>query len=156
MTVLNFHELAEQFCLAAGAPVPALVPQADGTLAFTAHIHDVDVTLTHDPLSHPGHAFVLVVFGPLPHGRELEATRQLLRANLLMLHAQSPAFSLNPLDDQALLQYAYPLVKASGPALLAALTTIVQCALHWRESFLLYPDDVAALPFLAAPQDMLV
>ena len=135
MSVSAFHELAAAFCAAAHAVLPPLSPNAEGIAAFTARLDEVEVSISHDMLNHPDHAFVLVMFGPVPEPQQARAWQELLHANLLMLGEGAPAFSLNPLDGQVILQYVYPLAQASGEGLLAGLQTAVAAAVQWRQTF---------------------
>lgn len=134
MPSTSFHDLAAQFCEAAGSPVPELQPNEHGVLAFTATVRSVDVTVTHDPALQPGHAVMFVTFGSVPRHRQLEVYRDLLHNNLLLVQAGSPAFSLNPFDDQVILQYMCPLLEASGATLWAGLQGVIDGALQWREA----------------------
>lgn len=135
MSVFAFHDLAAAFCAAARIPAPPLAPTTEGIAAFTARLDEVEVSISHDMLNHPDHAFVLVMFGPVPEPQQARAWQELLNANLLMLGEGAPAFSLNPLDGQVILQYVYPLAQASGEGLLAGLQTAVAAAVQWRQTF---------------------
>lgn len=135
MSVPAFHELAAAFCVAAQVALPPLAPNNEGVAAFTARLGEVEVCVSHDMLNHPDHAFVLVMFGPVPEPQQARAWQELLHANLLMLGEGAPAFSLNPLDGQVILQYVYPLAQASGEGLLAGLQTAVAAAVQWRQTF---------------------
>ncbi|MGE0332607.1 MAG: CesT family type III secretion system chaperone, partial [Ramlibacter sp.] len=106
----------------------------NGVLAFTATVRAVDVTVTHDPALQPGHVAMFVTFGPVPRHRQLEVYRDLLHNNLLLVQAGAPAFSLNPFDDQVILQYMCPLFEASGANLWAGLQGVIDGALQWREA----------------------
>lgn len=132
MPTTRFHDFAAEFCTAAGSPVPELVPNEDGVHAFTADVRGVDITVAHNPALGSSHVFVFVTFGAVPSGRQLEVHRDLLHNNLLGLQAGAPAFSLNPFDDQVLLQYMHPLVTGSGANLWAGLQAVVDGALQWR------------------------
>ena len=149
MPALNFFDLAAQFCRAAGTQMPAIEPDHEGALAFTARLRGVDFTVTQHPASSPDHAYVLVAFGTLPEGRELQAARQLLHSNLLMLHAQGPAFSLNPGDNQVMLQHVCALAEASGHGLLAGMASAAESALQWRAGFFLETEPVNCPGMLA-------
>jgi len=135
MSVSAFHELAAAFCAAAHVALPPLTPNNEGIAALTAHLGEVEVSISHDMVSHPDHAFVLVMFGQVPEPQQARAWQELLHANLLMMGESAPAFSLNPLDGQVILQYIYPLAQASGESLLAGLQTAVAAAVQWRQSF---------------------
>jgi hypothetical protein len=148
MPAANLQELVRQLCTIVDSPVPALSTDANGMLAFSTRLRDVDVTVTHHPTLHPEHAFVLVFFGPVPENRERAVLRELLHANLLLLHPGGPAFSRNPLSGHVVLQYVYPLAEASGQGLLSGLQTIIDSALQWRRDFFL---DQAALRVVASP-----
>lgn len=148
MSSISFHDLAAQFCEAAGSPAPELLPNEDGVLAFTAMVRAVQVTVTHDPALQPGHAVMFVTFGPVPPHRQLEVYRDLLHNNLLLVQAGAPAFSLNPFDDQVILQYMCPLPGASGTLLWAGLQGVVDGALQWRQAL------SQALPTAHAPLTM--
>ncbi len=137
MSVHAFHELAAAFCVAAQVALPPLAPNHDGIAAFTARLGEVEVCVSHDMLNHPDHAFVLVMFGPVPEAQQAHAWQELLHANLLMLGEGAPAFSLNPLDGQVILQHTYPLAQASGEGLLSGLQAGVAAALQWRRAFTL-------------------
>ena len=123
--------------MAARVPPPPLAPNSEGIAAFTAQLGEVEVAISHDMVNHPDHAFVLVMFGPVPEQQQARAWQELLHANLLMLGEHAPAFSLNPLDGQVILQYVYPLAQASGEGLLAGLQTAVAAAVQWRQAFAL-------------------
>ncbi len=133
MPLASFYDLAAEFCAATGSAAPELTPDPGGVVSFNVRLRDVEVFVSHLPAEHPDHAFVLVMFGQVPHERQWAAWRELLRANLLMLGAHAPSFSLHPLDDQVILQYAYPLSHASGEGLLAGTNTLVDEALAWRD-----------------------
>lgn len=150
MSALDFHTLAEQFCAAAGAPMPDLVPDAQGAFTFSALLRDVAVTVTHEPMGSPDHVFVLVAFGPLPEEHARQAALRLLNANLLMLRAQAPAFGLNPVDEHVLLQYALPLAELTGESLLAGMAKAVDSALQWRQDFFL-GDEASDMALAVAP-----
>lgn len=137
MSVPAFHDLAAAFCAAAQVTPPVLSPSAEGITAFTARLDEVDVSICHHMVNHPDHAFVLVLFGQVPEPLQARAWQELLHANLLMLGDGAPAFSLNPLDGQVVLQYVYPLAQASGERLLAGLQTAVAAAVQWRLAFTL-------------------
>ena len=137
MSVSAFHELAAAFCVVARVPLPPLAPNNEGIAAFTAQLGEVQVSISHDMVNHPDHAFVLVMFGPVPEPQQAHAWQELLHANLLMLGEGAPAFSLNPLDGQVILQYVYPLAQATGDGLLAGLQTAVAAAVQWRQAFTL-------------------
>ena len=134
MPLTSFHELAAQFCKAAGSPAPELQPNEDGVLAFMATVRGVDVTVTQDPALQPGHAVVFVAFGYVAQDRQLEVYRDLLHNNMLLVQAGAPAFSLNPFDQQVILQYMCPLHSASGANLWAGLQGVVDGALQWRQA----------------------
>jgi len=149
MPVSTFHALAAGFCAAAAVDTPRLWPDAEGIVSFTARLDGVDVAISHDAAGHPDHAFVLVMFGAVPSDREPAVHRELLNANLLMLGAGAPAFSVNPLDGQVILHYVYPLAEASGDALLAGLESVTAIALRWRQTLCL--ADMAVPTRLHAP-----
>lgn len=135
MSVPAFHNLAAAFCAAAHVTLPPLIPNGEGITAFTAQLDEVEVSISHDMVNHADHAFVLVMFGEVPEHQQARAWQELLHANLLMLGEGAPAFSLNPLDGQVILQYVYPLAQATGEGLLGGLKTAVATALQWRQTF---------------------
>lgn len=140
MPVATFHDLAAELCAAAGVVTPPLMPSADGAVAFTLHTQGVEIALSHDP-RHPGYAFALIAFGQPPQYREAEVYRELLEANLMMLGADAPAFSLNAVDGRVILQYPWPLAQASGDVLWVGLSAVVGRALAWREDFRLQAGE---------------
>lgn len=137
MTLARFHELAEQFCAAAGSPVPELAPDRDGWISFSVVVRDVHVAVACDPVAHSGQVFVYATFGPVPPQRELEVCRALLYANLLMLRVGSPVFMRNPGDGQVILRYARDPQALTGDVLWSGVHPLVDRALQWREDCLL-------------------
>lgn len=139
MTTLHFHELAAQFCIAAGSPIAELTPDGEGVISFSVVVRDVHVAVAHDPIAHAGLVFVYATFGPVPQQRELEICRALLYANLLMLRPTAPAFTRNPDDGQVILRYICPLADLTGSALWDGLQAMVDSALQWRQGWFLEP-----------------
>lgn len=145
MAATDFHDLAAQFCAAACLPAPDMPRDGLGVIGFNVRIQDVDITLTHDPVGDPAHAFVMAGFGRIPPGLELAALRELLGANLVMQQTGGPVFCRRPASGEIVLQYACALADASGEGLLAGLKTIAAMALKWQaDNFMLTGDE--ALP----------
>ncbi len=145
MTVSSFHDLAADFCTAAGAAMPLLTPDPAGVVSFNLQWQGVEIFISHVPADHPDHAFVLALFGQVPQAQQPAVWRELLRANLLLLGPDAPAFSLHPVDDQVILQYTWPLARSSGQGLLAGVQRMAEQALLWRRDFCL-DDSAPALP----------
>lgn len=145
MSSTSFHDFTALFCEAAGSAVPELRPSENGLYAFTTTVRAVDVTVTHDPATRPGYAVVFVMFGKVPQGRQLEVYRDLLNSNLLLVHAGAPAFSLNPHDDQVILQQMQPLVPGAGAQFWAGLQGVVDSALQWRDALSPGPRDCPSM-----------
>lgn len=112
--------------------LPPLDPDGCGGLGLRMEIDGIAVSVMHYPAHFPEHAFVLVVFGPVPASAEAEVFRELLDANMAMLRPGAPAFARDPTDGQIVLQASCALSQTGGEALLSGIRAAVGKAIEWR------------------------
>lgn len=145
MAVASFQALYDGVCAVFGLEAPQLQPDALGITGFTLRVQEVDVSVVQAPDGSAPAAFVLVEFGTPPPGRELETWHALLNANFLMLGANAPNFSRNPVSGEVVLQYACPLQDATPEGLGQSIERIADVAARWRQDYFL-ADDSPPLP----------
>lgn len=137
MAVANFQALCEGVCAVFGIDAPQLQPDAMGITGFTLRVQDVDISVVQAPEGTAPAAFVLVEFGPPSPERELETWHALLDANFLMLGANAPSFSRNPVSGEVVLQYACALADATPEGLCQSIEHIAAVAVRWRQDYFL-------------------
>lgn len=137
MAVASFQALCEQVCTIFGVAPPDLQADLAGLTGFTLQLGDVEVCVAQAPGGPMPAVFVLVEFGPPPAGRELQTWHALLDANFLMLGANAPGFSRNPVTGDVVLQYACTLNEATPEGLCASIRAIADVATHWRQGHFL-------------------
>jgi hypothetical protein len=137
MDVSRFESLCEAMCEAAACRMPPVARGDDGAAAIALSLKGVEVTLAYDPARGRGHAFVLVRFGALPQGRELQACTALLRTNCLMLRVGAPSFGSDSRTHDILLQHVIALDDVSPVDLYQAIAGFVDVAARWQETFFL-------------------
>ncbi len=149
MTVASFQALCEGVCAIFGVAPPDLQPDMTGLTGFTLQLRGVDLCVAQAPSGPVPAVFVLVEFGAPPVGRELQTWHALLDANFLMLGANAPGFSRNPVTGDVVLQYACALHEATPEGLCASIRAIADVAARWRKDYFL--DGMPAQEPKAAP-----
>lgn len=137
MAVTNFQTLCDGVCGVFGIEAPQLQPDAMGITGFTLRVQEVDISVVQAPEGSPPAAFVLVEFGAPPPERELETWHALLDANFLMLGANAPSFSRNPVSGEVVLQYACAFENATPEGLCQSIEHIAEVAVRWRKDYFL-------------------
>lgn len=153
MAVASFQVLCEGVCGIFGVQPPGLQPDANGLTGFTLQLRGVDISVVEAPAGASPEVFVLVEFGAPPAGRELETWHALLDANFLMLGANAPSFSRNPVTGDVVLQYASTLHDATCEALCESIRAIADVAARWRQDYFLGAIPPGDAPSATAPAD---
>ncbi len=153
MAVASFQVLCEGVCGIFGVPLPPLQPDANGMTGFTLQLRGVDISVVEAPTGTAPAVFVLVEFGPPPAGRALQIWHALLDANFLMLEANAPSFSRNPVTGDVVLQYASTLHDANCEALCESICAIAEVAARWRQDYFLGEAAPAGTPPPEPPLD---
>ena len=143
MTYLRFLDFADALCTIAGAATPPLEPDANGMLTFHMILHDVAVNITtivaDENINGQDDAFILVTFGPIPAGQELEVLTLLAEANFTMLGADMPVLGLNPGTAQVVLRQRVVLAETDPASTYESILRLVDLALDWRANPTLAP-----------------
>ena len=140
MAVASFQVLCEGVCEIFGVTPPPLQPDANGLTGFTLQLQGVDISVVEAPTGPGGPspaALVLVEFGVPPPERELQTWHALLDANFLMLDANAPSFSRNPMTGEVVLQHACTLHDTTCEDLCGRLLAIAEVAVRWRRDYFL-------------------
>ena len=151
MAVASFQVLCEGVCSLFGAAVPELQPDANAMTGFTLQVRGVDISVVEAPHGTAPAVFVLVEFGAPPAGRELQTWHALLDANFLMLEANAPSFSRNPVTGDVVLQYASTLHDATCEALCESICAIAEVAARWRQDYFLGDASPPGMAASASP-----
>ncbi|HVZ46012.1 MAG TPA: CesT family type III secretion system chaperone [Ramlibacter sp.] len=139
MAIADIEELCKGFCELAGAAPPALTRGADGTRAATIRMEGVDVAMQQFADRYEDIVFLAADLGEPPAGRELEAWRLLMEANLRMTGTSAPSFSRSPVTGRAVLHWPCPLMEATVTDFRRRVIALVEAARQWREDHFL--DD---------------
>jgi hypothetical protein len=145
MTYLRFLEFADALCTVAGAATPLFEPEASGMLTFHMILHDVAVNITTivagEAMAAQDDAFILVTFGDIPAGQELEVLTLLAEANFTMVGVDMPVFGLNPATRQVVLRQRVVLAETDPVSAFEFIVRLVDLALDWRANPTLAPVD---------------
>lgn len=153
MAIASFQVLCEGVCEIFGVTPPALQPDTIGLTGFTLQLQGVDISVVEAPSGSEPAAFMLVEFGAPPAGRELQTWHALLDANFLMLGANAPSFSRNPVTGEVVLQHACTLHDATCEALCHRIRAIAEVAARWRQDYFLGDTPSGNTPPADARQD---
>ncbi|MBC5766295.1 CesT family type III secretion system chaperone [Ramlibacter albus] len=134
MAVASLEELCAGLCEILGVPPPRLGIDEHGRVAFHVVLRGVTVNLVHCPQSEPEHVFVLFDMGPV--GSEgpsaIGELQALLASNYQLLSTHAPVVSRNPETGDAVLQYVYPLFRATSSGVHALIDAGVDWVSNWR------------------------
>jgi hypothetical protein len=123
----KFIKTIEDFCAACGLEDPERILHG-GPIA----VDEVVFSLIHSENIDPDLLFVYSEFGDLPAGREAQACRALLEANLLLYTGKGPAFTVSPETGRVVFAEHFRLDEISGEQLRDALTRTADQAKKWR------------------------
>ncbi|CAN5664280.1 hypothetical protein BH11PSE7_BH11PSE7_20220 [soil metagenome] len=142
---LRFLEFAHALCASAGAATPPLEPDANGMITFHMILHDVAVNITSliagEALTAQEDAFILVTFGDIPAGQELDVLTLLAEANFTMVGADMPVFGMNPATRQIVLRQRVVLAQTNAASAFEFIVRMVDLVLDWRANPMLAPVD---------------
>jgi hypothetical protein len=129
----HFRRLYRDLCGACGQIAPPWPAGSEELLYFPLSIDEMDVSVAHAPLRHPGCAIVLLDFGTRG-GLGPEDAMRCMEANFeLISHPMAPVFSRDGSSGSHFLQYAYPLTEECAPKLLGQLGAWARFGRQWRE-----------------------
>lgn len=147
MAVATFDALCTGLCELLGVRPPALQADDQGLVAFHILLHGQAVNIVHRPHQHPEHAFILFELGPLGQSGDGHAeTQALLDANFDLFQLHAPAFSRNPANGEAVLQFIVPLFDATPESLRELVEEGAAWSADWRSQ--LARNDEADAPVL--------
>ncbi len=105
-------------------------------------VNDVVFSLIHNDAIHPDMVFIYCDFGDVPIGREAEAYRALLEANLYLYTGIGPAFTVSNETGRVLLAHHYFMHDGQNmpSELREVLVDLSTKALAWRADHFLIKD----------------
>lgn len=139
MPIANFEQLCNGVGDVAGLKPPALSPDENGTQAFTVRLRDVDVSVLNFCEESADTAYLVAALGPMPPERAMGGWLALLHANGALAGLNAPAFSRNPDNGEALLQWACPLHALNVQEVYKRISDLADVAQQWRSDYFL--DD---------------
>jgi hypothetical protein len=145
----SFRHLIEGFCKFCGLDDPGRI--LDGG-AIT--VNDVVFSLIHSEKVNPDLLFIYCDFGDVPVGRQAEAYRMLLEANLFLYTGNGPTFTISGESKRVIFADQYRLDQKSDPEELhSIMVAIAAKAVAWRVDHFLptHPQNRARLPSSRLP-----
>jgi len=133
MPFATFEQFGAELCSAARVPLPDLQPDRSGLLAFRLAVRDVMVDLLHWTSPDNDDVFILVTFGAIQPGKELETMRLLAEANFECLSSQAPVFGSLPNGDVVMRQLI-SLRKAIASETLSMIGRFASLVRQWRQN----------------------
>lgn len=100
MSLMDFKDLCTSLCELVGAQAPDLVPDSNGTLAFTVTVDDVDTGVVLDDSGPEPGALLVTVLGTPEEAGELQLLRGLLDTNFIVSGVGAPSFVRNPVTGE--------------------------------------------------------
>lgn len=132
MSNLQYTKLIEDFCANCGMDQALLM---DGD---PFEIDGVNFSLVFDESVDPDLLFIYCACGEIEAGKELEAYRDLLEANMHLYDGAGPIYALCPATGRVLLVRHYRLDQLGVEELNALLFTAVVQAKTWQEENLTF------------------
>lgn len=132
MAYPDVQALAGALCTLAGAPSIELSEDERGAQGFHLNIEGVVVNLSHVHAVDPDSVFVIACIGQPPPEHELLVWRALAEANFLLIGANSPVFSRDPVTGDVLLQQAVSLARVDAASLYGFIARLAAYAARWR------------------------
>jgi hypothetical protein len=124
----NFRHLIQGFCKFCGLDDPGRI--LDGGAII---VNDVTFSLIHSEKVNPDLVFIYSDFGDVPVGRQAEAYRMLLEANLFLYTGNGPTFTISGESNRVIFVDQYRLDKNSTPEELHTLLVAMAAkAVAWR------------------------
>lgn len=136
----KYETLIHAFCKLCGIEGEADSIINGGPLA----VNDVALSLSHNAEISPHTVLVYCDFGEVEEGREAEAYRALLEANMVMYSANGPMYTVSPLTGRVVFANNYPLEALDARSLRNALARLASMAQAWTKSQLLQNPPLRA------------
>ncbi|MBN9473201.1 MAG: molecular chaperone Tir [Bordetella sp. SCN 67-23] len=125
------HEaLIRAFCALCGIEGEADNLLKGGPLA----VNDVVFSISHNAEISPHAILIYCDFGTVEEGREAEAYRALLEANMVMYSANGPMYTVSPLTGRVVFANSYPLEALDARALRNVLARLAGMSKAWHQS----------------------
>jgi hypothetical protein len=126
----KYEKLIRSFCELCGIEGEAEGILKGGPLA----VNEVVFSISHNVEISPQAVLVYCDFGPVAEGREAEAYRALLEANMVMYSANGPMYTVSPLTSRVVFANNYPLEALDARSLRNVLAKLAGMAKDWRKS----------------------
>lgn len=124
----NFRHLIEGFCKFCGLDDPGRI--LDGGAII---VNDVTFSLIHSEKVNPDLVFLYCDFGDVPVGRQAEAYRMMLEANLFLYTGNGPTFTISGESNRVIFVDQYRLGQNQTPEELhTRLVAMAAKAVAWR------------------------
>lgn len=136
----KFQDLIRSFCALCEIPDEAEGILKGGPLA----VNEVAFSLSHNVDISPQALLVYCDFGPVAEGREAEAYRALLEANMVLYSANGPMYTVSPLTSRVVFANNYPLAVLDARTLRNALAQLAGMARDWSKSQFLQDPPLRA------------
>jgi len=152
MPLADFEQLCLGFCELAGLQPPALVPDMYGSVAFSARMRGVPITVLELEQTRGQLAFLVACMGPLsPAGADASAEGlRLMDANSPLPVVDAPRFSRNPRTGEAMMQWPCRLQSVSSADVYRRVMLMTDVALGWQRDRSLGPWGAASPPISRA------
>jgi hypothetical protein len=143
-----FAQLVKDFCTLCGMEEPERILQG-GPIA----VDDIVFSLVYSESVNPDLVFIYCDFGELPRGRETEAGKALLEANLYLHTGGGPVFAISVETGRVVSADHRRLVDTKAEALRALLVKSADQAKQWRQHHFLNNNTSAnaSKPAAASP-----
>lgn len=126
----KYDALIHAFCVLCGIEGTAESIINGGPLA----VNNVAFSISHNAEISPHAVLVYCDFGAVEEGREAEAYRALLEANMVMYSANGPMYTVSPLTGRVVFANNYPLEALDARSLRNALARLAAASQAWSKS----------------------